>query len=682
MSTLQAGLSTSEPFPSGSILTVSALGSASAAVSVNNASNAALLQSQTVALSTVVFGPYPVAANVSIAATGGAVGYSITSGRATSQTAIAAQLQATADASALPLAPRTVPYVGTSQKYVDFTATGSTDAGTAANPYKTSATLVAAVAAAVAGTEFLFAVGTTTTLGAPLVPPNVGTSVAPLVFGVYDPSDSNIRLTGVGPGLATLDCTGQSIGIAIGATAANCAWTCVDGLEIINTTSVGGIRVTRTVNDIQILNCVLRNNAAAGINIAFTNTPSITNLVIEGNRIYNNGTEGIRYDLFANDATAKIRYNHIYNNGGQGNIYVIDSTNLLIFSGTIAGNTCEIHTGVGIFISNGGGAPLINRNVVRKNKIGIFVQTAAAAAKDFSGLIIEGNVCEDNSNFGIEVASTKGVTSPWVIRYNQCLRSGSLDNGGTAGPTNFGRGIETYGADAPRGCVNGAIYGNYCGAAFNFISNASEGVGIGLDNNTRNVRVYGNACENNEGNAIQVNQAPYNSIFGNLCINSNLRYRGLSAPSTNNESEIFVSGSKNTKVFNNTIVSRKGLYQKFGISEYLAANNTGSSYLNNLIIGASNAGIERSTTASGATEANNIVENCPVAVVNSTLATITNGTGTALVAAGTTGAQAPTYAPFIGSVCDGTGVAVDPSGLAFAGRALATRTPIGALFSV
>lgn len=126
------------------------------------------------------------------------------------------------------------------------------------------------------------------------------------------------------------------------------------------------------------------------------------------------------------------------------------------------------------------------------------------------GCAITGNNCSHNRHYGIHVSS---FATGCMIEYNACSHNGTqTNNEDTHGPLRaYGRGIELSSAGGQDMCKGHTIRFNTCEFNKNYggpHDNASEGVGIGLDDGTCGCTVYGNVLRFNEGNGIQ--------IYGNI----------------------------------------------------------------------------------------------------------------------------------------------------------------------
>jgi hypothetical protein len=571
----------------------------------------------------------------------------------------------------LPPPARTVPYVPATYFYYSQGAAG-TNSGTFANPYNTQASIP--VLAANQG--LLFKEGTTTPLTASIATNVDGTSSTPIVFGVYDATTGE-RISNAGAGLATIDASAVAIGIQI---AHN--YVCVDGLTITgaNSASHGNIRVINAASNWQVINCNLTNAVQNGILLGTVVPAAITGTgwVIEGCTFSGNTRENIKAFIGVNDTTSKIQYNRMIG-GTLGSIVftlAVPASDNFKWSGTIA---CNVITGSslaalspGIVAGTTGGAPQIYRNVVTNWNYGILLQCPGSVSVDFTGAVVQNNDCIDLANFGIQCIGAIGPT----IEYNRIRRCGSYDRGVTAGASQFGRGIELYGSTSAFACSNITVRYNYIDTIYNFKADFSEGVGIGFDNNVRNSKAYGNYVANTEGNAVQFNTCTRNQLYGNILYNNNTGTR--SNPQAVTQGVVTVTLSSKIKIYNNTFIGLKAMNQKIGISENVTYDDNGGIWANNFITGFLQTGIMRNVGALGSTESYNVIEDCPVAVQNTSSVTIANGTGTSLVGAGRAGMNGPLYVPKVGGVCDNVGTVIDPSAVSMGGWVLGYKPPIGA----
>lgn len=562
-----------------------------------------------------------------------------------------------------PLPTRVQPYQATGATiYLDPTVAG-TGTGTFIDPFKaiTSVTWTA-------GNAYLFKAGTVSTIAAPITPSVNGTAGAPIIIGVYD-ATTGLRLSGVGTGLATVDGNNAVVSCFY---LNNVNFICVDGIKSINNNNVtfGLVLVGGTSVNCQVLNCDCSNNIGRGIQVLVST--ALGNNVVEGCVANSNGDVSLWGGVFTSGDNTRWTFNRT-----NKSLTIIDSNGGVSTAATVAGNVVSGAPGVGIFVFTAGGSPQIYRNTVRQcASEGIFVASSTAASTDFSGMLIENNDCFNSGEFGIEISSAKGL---WLIQFNRIYNSGSV-NGVSFGTANrFGRGIEIYGSSAALAPADGIIRFNYVSGTFNFASNLSEGVGIGLDNNCSNISVYGNYCVNNEGQGIQLNTNLGGCrVFGNAVVNSNIApaIRGGIVDFPSQAGIAFVA-SPNTKIFNNTVIQYGASTQLYGISENGSFASRNTEVRNNLLIGAVSIGIVRNVTNTA--EGTNIVEGSPIAVANTSLVQIANGTGTVLVALGTSGVGPTTLVPTPGGIADGTGAAVDPTYVSLRGVPLAAQTPIGCM---
>lgn len=576
----------------------------------------------------------------------------------------------------LPVPLRAAPHRSTGTvRYVDFTA-GGTNAGTLANPYNSAAGIAAGLAAMVAGDALLFRVGTTSTITAALAAAS-GTQAAPVVFGVYDPATGS-RVSGQ-RGAATISCGGAAIS-AVSLASKN--WTCVEGLALINNSGANSfISVTGTSGNCQVLSCATTSPGQYGI---FLNASGGNN-VIDGN-LLTGGSNGIWMQMPAADTTTAIVFNTVRNVTERG-ILVYDGYSGFAAAVTVACNTVEDGADPnlgGIEFVCAGGASRVFRNVARRFASGIRVVSSLSGSTvvaNFGGLVIQNNDCANNE-FGILLSGAFGA---WTIEFNRVRDSGSKTGATWVTPSRWGRGIELFGATAAMGCSDGAVRFNYVTGSYNWPGVAvegTEGIGIGLDDNTRNVDAYGNFCAFNEGSGFNINgggagSGANNRVFGNICVsNCTLRPgRVLNYNHPSLRSEIHMSVCPYTKVFNNTLVSTGALYS---YADYSSFVSNGGEIRNNLMIGAALAAIRRDTGAGKTAESHNVVIGAPKLVVDLLGADVAPAAGTARGGALDAG-DAPYYRPRPGGLCDGAGTEPPTAGVAFDGAALAGRTPIGAL---
>lgn len=565
-----------------------------------------------------------------------------------------------------PMPQRVRPFTSTATPiYVDPGVTGP-GTGTASDPYKYLAPAMTSVAS---GGMVLVRAGTTATAGAPgALYINVsGTSAtSAVVIGVYD-NATKMRLFNQ-RGAATIDCTG---------TANNAfymndrQWVCVDGLRFINKPVGSGsfICFTGTSGNNQILNCVSENSTWHGFSALGTTGGD----VIEGCAATGN-VDGIGIEAGANvdNYNVSINYNFVAGCNTGIKIYQTANSNQAV----IAGNGIESCETYGIRVQAVSAATKIFGNYLFKSG-GIVLEDQGAGA-NFSGSLVESNTVVRSTEFGVHI----GVQGTWLVQSNRIYLSGSFDGSNPARSTRYGRGIELYGRNGSLPASSGTCRFNVLAGSYNFGGvnhNGTEGVGLACDNDCQATYVHSNICVDNEGNGIQVYANLQNVIAGNLVVNNCLAptIRG-NAWATNHKAQIVVNEAPQTQVVNNTIVCKAGENQLYGIANPATGNANGG-FHNNLIIGASAIGIVKDTSGTAPpSESHNVIEASPIAVSNTSLAPISNGTGTIAVSMGGSGAAGPFHVPAPGGVCDGTGATALAQLLSIVGVPLAGNTPIGA----
>lgn len=534
------------------------------------------------------------------------------------------------------------------------------------------------------GVSLLFRNGTSlTTAGfGPLVPNVSGTATNPIVIGLYD-GDSGARLYNVVGG-----CSIDGLGAVSVVYNVGYDYVCVDGLEIFNCGNVtfGAIHIVGTTNHNQVLNCRLRNNVGRGVLIDSTGTNNQT----EGNDIYLNSGGGILHMVRTDHDVGSHRFNRFRDNSGV-NLWVWDGSRLAeavpvftnkIYDGEIACNdTRDSSSPEGnIWVHTHGGKFRIYRNNSRRSGTGINVGGTGATASDFTGALIENNDC-NNNEFGITISNAKGQG---IIQFNRVVGSGSKDGTTWITVSRYGRAIELFGTNSTNGVNGWTVRFNYCAKSYNWegsvAGEGSEGVGVGLDNNTRNCRVYGNYCTFNEGNGISCGVGFGNLIYGNICVNNWVlpASRPYTVPyPMNQRAEILIVLSPYTKVFNNTTVSFPG-GSTCGFVDWATYPSPNSEVFNNLFITPGLAGIFKHPTL--LTESHNIVISGSAVLVKNftTDAALTPGTGTMYGTSADYDNSSPFFNPLRGGACDGTGRAAPPGAVNFAGELLAMNH-IGAL---
>lgn len=192
--------------------------------------------------------------------------------------------------------------------------------------------------------------------------------------------------------------------------------------------------------------------------------------------------------------------------GGNAGSHVIRietgvSTNLKVRRNTVntvSGILSTHATKLGIYLSNlTGTAPPqaaagceVANNTVTNLTEGIFINGA-------TNVWVHHNTLNANAHFGLHVTT---VTSGFIVEWNTCRRNGSNTR------SFYGRGMEFSGAATLNACTAHVIRFNDCSYNYNWGGpgdNATEGVGIGLDDGTTFCLVYGNMLYKNEGNGLQ-----------------------------------------------------------------------------------------------------------------------------------------------------------------------------------
>jgi hypothetical protein len=475
----------------------------------------------------------------------------------------------------------------------------------------------------------------------------------------------------------TIDCGGNAID-AITVDSRN--YVCIEGFKIQNNgTANSGVTVSGTSSNCQVLNCDIVTSGN-GINV----NCSAGGHVVQGNRSSNAAYTGILIRPTTTDSTTTVQYNVVTGAVGCSIFVYNDYSNTIKFSGTIAHNIVRDSPNVtadasGIYVTMAGGAPKIYGNVVSKCNIGINVVSAidyVAKQADYSGMLIQNNdlrFCE----YGI---GTNAVIGTWVMEHNYIADSGTWNGTTKITTAGYGRGIELWGLTAVTASGGGTIRFNFVTRSRNWATgtdvSGGEGIGIGLDDNTFGVTVYGNFLVQNEGSGIQLNTANGSRIISNICYDNCALPGGSPRVIVNGLAcEITSTVSFDTLIANNTLVSTGRTYQRSGISTWIY-DGPGSRVHNNLCIGQTVAGM--SMTA-GYVESHNRVVGAPSLVVTETEAARAAGTGTA----STTSAAALVpddlfFSILPGGSCDGTGVDLDEALVDFDGQLSGGTRNIGA----
>jgi len=585
---------------------------------------------------------------------------------------IRAALRKMRAADILPAPVPVAPYKHTGTAVYCNPAVGGPGTGTLADPYQSIVTALAAITTAGQGLYVLY--GSTVNITAALSVPVSGTASAPIVIGVYYAGG---RICTGKRGAVTIDCGGNAID-AITVDSRN--YVCIEGFKIQNNgTANSGVTVSGTSSNCQVLNCDIVTSGN-GINV----NCSAGGHVVQGNRSSNAAYTGILIRPTTTDSTTTVQYNVVTGAVNRSIFVYNDYSNTIKFSGTIAHNIVMESPSVaadasGVTLVTAGGAPKIYGNVVSKCNIGISIVSAidfVTKQADFSGMLIQNNDLRNNE-FGI---AANGVIGTWVMEHNYIADSGTWNGTTKITTAGYGRGIELWGLTAVTASGGGTIRFNFITRSRNWATgidtNGGEGIGIGLDDNTFGVTVYGNFLVQNEGSGIQLNTANGNRIISNICYDNCALPGGSPRVIINGlAAEIVSALSFDTLIANNTLVSTGRTYQRNGISTWIY-DGPGSRVHNNLCIGQTVAGM--SMTA-GYVESHNRVVGAPSLVVTETEAARTAGTGTAP----TTSAAALVpddlfFSILPGGSCDGTGVDLGEALVDFDGQLSGGTRNIGA----
>lgn len=543
--------------------------------------------------------------------------------------------------------------------------------GTLADPFKSIVTALAAITAAGQGLYILS--GSTVNTTAPISVTVNGSASAPVVLGVYYAGG---RRTSSVRGAATIDCGGN----AIDAFAVTGRFVCIDGFKIQNNGNANhGVIFSGGATSGQVMNCDIVGGATA----IRANT-SGAGFVIQNNRSVGSAN-GIFIDpTTVNDSTTVVQYNTVIGATSRALMVYNGYVNTVKFSGTIAYNIVTDSTSVasdasGISIVTAGGSPKIYGNYVSKCNVGISIVSAidfVAKPADYSGLLIQNNDLR-NCEFGI---ATNGVIGTWLMEHNYIADSGTWNGTTKITTAGYGRGIELWGFTNVTATGGGTLRFNFITRSRNWATgtdtNGGEGVGIGLDDNTFGVTVYGNFLVRNEGNGIQLNTANGNKVISNICYDNCTLPDGSPRVIINGlAAEIVFALSFDSLIANNTLVSTGRTYQRNGISTWIY-DGPRSRVHNNLCIGQTVSG---ASLTSGITESHNRVIGPPSLVVTETETARAAGTGTA----STTSAAAIVpddlfFSILPGGSCDGTGLDFGDALVDFDGQLSGGAKNIGA----
>jgi len=211
-------------------------------------------------------------------------------------------------------------------------------------------------------------------------------------------------------------------------------------------------------------------------------------------------------------------------------------------------NLPNYKTNDGINIENGGWIVIDGFNVVNQPRAGIRV-----AVSDF--VVVKNNFCNENGRWGIFTAFTDDIT----IENNVC--SNSINEHGI---------YVSNSSDRPT-VKNNECYGNHgCGLHFN------GDISMGGDGIISDALIEGNLLHDNGlggGSAINMDGVQESAIINNLIYNNHSTGIAMYMIDA-------AEGSKNNKVFNNTIINPSDA--RWGIIS--ADGSTGNTIYNNIII--------------------------------------------------------------------------------------------------
>lgn len=262
---------------------------------------------------------------------------------------------------------------------------------------------------------------------------------------------------------------------------------------------------------------------------------------------------------------------------------------------------CRNKGGFGMRFVRAAGATITGNNIRGFQDAIFFVGGSSIAV----GATISNNILNYNMHFGIH-CTTDAVGC--TIEYNDCSYNGCDVNDGVS-LFAYGRGIELSSAAGQGRCGGHTIRYNTCTYNFNFggpNDNASEGVGIGLDDGTNNCLVAGNYIAFNEGNGVQY----YGGTLGSGT-------PAISATNNNVVANLFVSNG--TYAVKNRRTG--GTYDTlFSTHINCASTQGGISYIaNNVFTGTTPCGVSQDYLCLSIVIANNIFNATPHAIRFSTL---------------------------------------------------------------
>lgn len=287
-----------------------------------------------------------------------------------------------------------------------------------------------------------------------------------------------------------------------------------------NLTTLYGEKCSRVQilrNTITAATAPVASTTTTSINaIVFGGSLALDNNVIDGNAIYvgdggRSGTHAIKVAAAVPITSIQITNNTIRTVSGQSTAHT-DKAGIYI-------NNAQ---GASLFGSTGAVAAsiIISGNDVANLVDGVFLASVC-------GAWVHHNTLDHCGSFGLHVTGNVSLpSSGCLMEWNKCRWAGRNQS------PFYGRGIELSGAGQLDACTGHVVRFNDASYAKNWggpADNATEGVGIGLDDATSCCQVYGNLIRQTEGNGIQFYggaSAPSdtggNMVIGNYLIDCGL----------------------------------------------------------------------------------------------------------------------------------------------------------------
>jgi hypothetical protein len=358
-----------------------------------------------------------------------------------------------------------------------------------------------------------------------------------------------------------------------------------------------------------------------------------TSLTIDGCQANSNARDGISVEANTAPMTGLKMYRCVANSNGEHGIrWAPYSGTAVLTNAEIGGNTARFNvngtdgnSGYGFRASNMKDVLIYRNNFSDNRYVGLALQAWTPHPADtWSNVKLVSNDVSRNA-MGIHFNRVQAPKMGDVtIEHNRCSENGSRDGGRTASdPTRYGRGIELFSSDAALRCQNIVVRYNSCCRQTVWDEWMTEGVGIGLDDNTGWTTVYFNLCAENEGQGVQNNTNFAIRRFGNIMIDNNKLAQGARFINPNDtwlgelRSQMYRSGLDNYGLdFLNVLIGGNGFYQKFAIGDHV--NNTDTQprngrLHNNVIINSAGSGISK---ADGTEVVANRYVNVPTPVRN------------------------------------------------------------------